>query len=90
MKPEKGEGPPVNKEAFQRLIGKLIYLNHTRLDISFVVSSLCQFMNEPCENHLQAAHWVLAYLKNAIEGGLLFKQNGDLSMEAYSDADYAS
>ena len=46
------ESPLVDKESFQRLIGRLIYLNRTRPDISFVASSLSQFMSEPHENHL--------------------------------------
>ncbi|KAL4038587.1 hypothetical protein IC575_002209 [Cucumis melo] len=29
---------PVDKEQYQRLVGKLIYLSHTRPNISFVVS----------------------------------------------------
>lgn len=47
-------------------------------------------MNESCEYHLQAAHWVLPYMKNIIEGGLLFTQNKNLYMEAYSNANYAT
>ena len=38
-----GEGIPVDREKFQRLVGKLIYLTHTRPDISFVVSKVSQF-----------------------------------------------
>ena len=32
------ESAPVNKGRYQRLVGKLIYLSHTQLDISFSVS----------------------------------------------------
>lgn len=40
---------PVDKGRYQRLVGKLIYLSHTRLDICFVVSVVSQFMNNPTE-----------------------------------------
>ena len=45
---------PNNKTSFQRLIGRLLYLNHTRLNITFAVNSLNQFMNDPQESHLKA------------------------------------
>lgn len=38
---------PVDKGRYQRLIGKLIYLSHTRTDIGFSVSVVSQFMNNP-------------------------------------------
>ena len=38
---------PVDKEQYQRFVGKLIYLSHTRPNISIVVSFVNQFMQAP-------------------------------------------
>lgn len=54
---------PVDKGRYQRLIGKLIYLSHTRPDINFSVSVVSQFMNNPTEEHLEAVFRILRYLK---------------------------
>lgn len=37
----------VNIDQFQRLVGRLIYLSHTRPDIAFAVSRVSQFMHSP-------------------------------------------
>ena len=34
----KSDGKLVDKERYQRLVGRLIYLSHTRPDIAFIVS----------------------------------------------------
>ncbi|XP_078427688.1 DENN (AEX-3) domain-containing protein isoform X1 [Wolffia australiana] len=80
---------PVNKTSFQRLIGRLLYLNHTRPDIAFAVNSLSQFMSDPRESHQRAADRILAYLKGTIGQGLLFRRGGEPSVVLYTDSDYA-
>ena len=44
----------VDKGRYQRLVGKLIYLAHTRPDIAFAVSMASQFMHDPYKEHLDA------------------------------------
>lgn len=79
----------VDKRIYQRLVGKLIYLAHTRPDIAYSVSVLSQFMHDPRESHLQVVNRVMHYLKGNPGKGILFKKNDNLTLEAYTDADYA-
>ena len=46
-------------------------------------------MHDLKEKHLQAVHRILHYLKARPGRGILFKKNGELILEAYTDADYA-
>ena len=41
-----------DKERYQRLVGKLIYLSHTRPDITYAVGIVSQFMHQPQANHM--------------------------------------
>ena len=60
---------------YRQLVGKLIFLVHTRPDLSFTVQFLRQFYQNPCEEHYNAALHVLKYLKGIIDHGLLFNNN---------------
>lgn len=80
---------PVDKGRFQRLVGKLIYLSHTRPDIAFAVSRVSQFMHSPCEEHLEAAYRILRYLKGTPGKGLFFKKGENRCIEAFTDTDWA-
>ncbi|XP_074355848.1 secreted RxLR effector protein 161-like [Apium graveolens] len=82
-------GTPVDKGMYQRLVGKLIYLSHTRPDITFAVSLVSQYMHDPLEKHQEAVYRILRYLKKTPGNGLLFKKNADRSVEAFTDADWA-
>lgn len=38
---------PADREKYQRLVGKLIHLSHTRPDITYAVGVVNQFMHQP-------------------------------------------
>ena len=48
---------------YQRLVGRLIYLSHTRPDIAFSVSMVSQFMHVPGPEHFEAVYRILRYLR---------------------------
>ncbi|CAA6655700.1 unnamed protein product [Spirodela intermedia] len=79
----------IDREMYQHLIGRLLYLIHTRPNISYVVSILSQFMHQPKECHLHAAYRVLHYLKGTPGKGVLFKRSGKVEFEMFTDVDYA-
>jgi hypothetical protein len=56
---------PTTKERYQRLVGKLIYLSHTRPDIVYAVSIVSQFMHCPSEEHMEAVIRILRLLKSS-------------------------
>ncbi|XP_048235710.1 uncharacterized protein LOC125371219 [Ricinus communis] len=67
-------GELVDIDRYQRLVGRLIYLSHTRPDIAYAVSIVSQFMYSPRTIHLDVVFRILRYLK---------------SSPAYSYADWA-
>ncbi|RVW31986.1 Retrovirus-related Pol polyprotein from transposon RE1 [Vitis vinifera] len=83
------ESTPVDRGRYQRLVGRLIYLSHTRPDIGFAVSAVSQFMHSPTEEHMEAVYRILRYLKMTPGKGLFFKKTENRDTEVYSDADWA-
>lgn len=85
----KHQGDPMeNATGYKQLVGALQYLTLTRLDISFTVNQLCQFMHNPSTVHQTAAKRVLWYLKGSLNHGLLFTKE-PLTLNSYSDSDWA-
>ncbi|KAK6131183.1 hypothetical protein DH2020_035070 [Rehmannia glutinosa] len=82
--------PYKDPEQYRRLVGRLFYLNFTRPDITYCVQQLSQYVNNPLHTHLEAATYVLRYLKGCPSQGLFYPAHSDFSLVAYSDADWAS
>ena len=79
---------PTNKERHQRLVEKLIYLTHTRPDISYAVSVVSQFMHNSSNQHMSVVNRILANLKSSPGKGILFSKHGHLDIEGYTDSNF--
>ncbi|GMI83719.1 hypothetical protein HRI_002041200 [Hibiscus trionum] len=77
-------------QIYRRLVGRLLYLTHTRPDITFAVHLLSQFVSSPRQPHLQVVHHLLSYLKKSPGQGLFFSKHNNLQLRAFVDANYGS
>ncbi|KAG8488749.1 hypothetical protein CXB51_016615 [Gossypium anomalum] len=74
---------------YRIVVGMLQYVCITRLDLSFCVNKLSQYMNSPSESHWKAVKRVLRYLIGTLDHGL-YLSKGQFALVYYSDADWAS
>ena len=74
---------------YRSIVGALQYLNMTRPDIAFAVNQACRSMHSPQPTDWMRLKDLLRYLKGTIDYGLHFKRDSDISLTAYSDADWA-
>ena len=81
---------PVDKGQYQRLVGKLIYLSHTRPDIAYAIGLVSQFMHASMNCHMEAVTHILRYLKHTLGKGLIFEKHNHYHVEAYTDVDWGS
>ncbi|RVW23954.1 Retrovirus-related Pol polyprotein from transposon TNT 1-94 [Vitis vinifera] len=90
VKLEESDGSaPVDKGRYQRLVGKLIYLSHTRPDIGFSVSVVSQFMNNPTEKHMTAVIRILRLLFICLgELGYMAKQEQSVVARSSAEAEF--
>ncbi|XP_047309898.1 uncharacterized mitochondrial protein AtMg00240-like [Impatiens glandulifera] len=75
---------------FWRLVGILLYLNYTRLDIAYVLQQLSQLMNEPSICHWEATLHVVRYLKGTAYVGTFNPFDNKIKLQAYADSDWGS
>ncbi|RVW29699.1 putative mitochondrial protein [Vitis vinifera] len=83
------EDVPMDGERYQWLVGKLIYLSHTRPDKAYAVSVASLFMHNPKEIHIEAVFRILCYLKATPSKGIQFQKAEGIRVEAYTNADWA-
>ena len=79
----------LDKHNYQKLVGRLIYLSHTRPDIAYAVSIVSRYMHDPRTSHMDIVKQILRYLKSCPGKGILFSRNRHLKIEGYTDADWA-
>ena len=79
-----------NPYQFRRLVGRLVYLTITRLELCYAVHILSQVMHNPRKAHWDAAVRVVRYLKGTPGQGIMFHAEGHLQTQIYCDASWQS
>ena len=73
---------------YQVIVGKLLHLNSTRLDIVYAVGVVTRFTQAPHEAHLDAAIHIMPYLKGTINLAILYLRGEKLNPSGYTDSDF--
>ena len=81
-----------SKEAYQRLyksmIGSLLYVTTSRLDVMQEVGQVARFQATQKETHVLAVKSIFRYLKGSIDFGIWYPKENDLNMVAYTDVEW--
>eukprot|EP00253_Pinus_taeda_P026002 PITA_26002 len=83
------ESTAVHQPTYRSMIGSLLYLIGTRPDIMHGVGIVQIFQANPKESHLQAVKRIFKYLQGTQNFGLWYSRDTDLTLHAYTDADWA-
>ena len=72
----------------RQMIGSLMYLTKTRLDICFAMNTLSELLTDSRNFCLIAAKHILRYLRGTVDYGLKYDVNQKINLEGY-DLDWA-
>ncbi|KAA3488069.1 hypothetical protein EPI10_031850 [Gossypium australe] len=76
--------------AYQRLMGRLLYLTNTWPYISYVVQHLSQFMQKPKKSHYEVALQFVRYIKKSLGQGVFLAVENKAQLVAYCDSDWTT
>ena len=74
---------------YRSVVGALQYLTLTRLDLSYSVNKVCQYLHAPTTVHWSAVKRILRYVCGTLKLGLKIRKSDSLLVSAFSDADWA-
>ncbi|GJW93065.1 ribonuclease H-like domain, reverse transcriptase, RNA-dependent DNA polymerase [Tanacetum coccineum] len=83
------EADNVDVHLYRSIIGSLMYLTISRLDITFAVCACARFQVTPKVSHLHAVKRIFRYLKGQPKLGLWYLKDSPFDLEAFSNSDYA-
>jgi hypothetical protein len=83
-----GETPLVESTLYRQLVGSLLYLTHSILDLSYAVGAVSRFMQEPHELHWKFAKCILRYVHGTITFGIHYARDSTLDLIGFIDFDW--
>ncbi|GJX98829.1 hypothetical protein Tco_0355848 [Tanacetum coccineum] len=83
------EGESVDNKKYSGIIGSLLYLTESRLDIMFSVRLYARFQEDPKTSHLEAVKRIFRYIKGTTHLGLWYPKGSGVETVVYVDSDHA-
>ncbi|KAL8104868.1 hypothetical protein AgCh_028873 [Apium graveolens] len=79
----------VDPTLYRSLVGSLMYLTATRPDITYGVSLISRFMEQPKKTHWEAGKRILRYVRGTLGDGIYYQKGNDTKVIGYCDSDWA-
>ncbi|GKA29488.1 putative ribonuclease H-like domain-containing protein [Tanacetum coccineum] len=83
------EAEDVDVHLYKSMIGSLMYLTASRLDITFAICACARFQVTPKTSHLHVVKRIFGYLKGQPKLSLWYPRDSPFDLEAFFDSDYA-
>jgi hypothetical protein len=84
------ETPLADNTLYIKLVGILLYLTHSRPDLSYAVGLVSRFMQELDELHWKAAKCILRYIQGTITFGIHYATDSTLDLIGFIDFEQGS
>ncbi|GKC95344.1 hypothetical protein Tco_1160786 [Tanacetum coccineum] len=78
----------IDQTRYHSMIGVLMYLTSSRLDIVQAICYCAGYQARPTKKHLKEVKRIFRYLKGTINMGLWYLKDFDFELTAFSDADH--
>nr|GEZ19223.1 retrovirus-related Pol polyprotein from transposon TNT 1-94 [Tanacetum cinerariifolium] len=79
----------VDSTKYRGMIGSLLYLTTSRLNIMFSVCLCARFQEAPKTSHLEAVKRIFRYIKGTTHLGLWYPKGTGIEKIVYADSDHA-
>ena len=73
---------------YRSIIGSLLYVTTTRLDVVQTVGLVSRFQSGPKETHVAAVKIILRYLKGTVDYGLWYPKINSFTLREFTDVDW--
>ncbi len=73
---------------YKKIVGNLIYMTITRLDLNYTAGLESQFMQVLRKPHLDGVRHTLCYVSATVDYGLFYEASTKLQVHGYIDADW--
>ncbi|GJR71779.1 hypothetical protein Tco_0084144 [Tanacetum coccineum] len=83
------QGTPTDQTTYRQMIGGLMYLTASRLDIAYATFVCARYQARPSVKHLKEVKRIFWYLKQYYNMGLWYSKDSGFELIAYLDADHA-
>ncbi|KAM1485555.1 hypothetical protein TB1_036396 [Malus domestica] len=87
LKKEDGS-EPADASLYKSIVGSLLYLTATRLDLMFSASLLSRFMQNPSKIHMGTAKRVLRYVQGTLDYGIKYEMGKSSILIGFCDSDW--